>query len=94
MSVPHVDTVDNPAHCDFIKLRDVLLKYGPRLMALELKWSPALNGGPCACMGGRTHVDDLKEVTEDTLYEHFREHDLVKKGAGTYVTCLSFSGTT
>jgi hypothetical protein len=30
----------------------------------------------------RTHVDDLKEVTEDVLYERFREHDLVKKAGG------------
>ncbi|KAJ8043503.1 Septin-5 [Holothuria leucospilota] len=43
--------VENPAHCDFIKLRNMLI---------------------------RTHMQDLKDVTQDVHYENFRLQKIQK----------------
>ena len=53
--------VDNPAHCDFSSLRQVLLM---------------------------THLQDLKEITHDLLYEQYRTECLSKE-LGTQETVLN-----
>ena len=53
--------VNNDAHCDFNRLRTMLVRYAPPLEPPELLT-------PC-----RTHMQDLKEITEEHLYEMFRK---------------------
>ncbi|KAH6582713.1 hypothetical protein BASA61_008387 [Batrachochytrium salamandrivorans] len=48
-------SVDNPRHCDFSKLRYMLLN---------------------------SHLQDLKEVTPDILYEQYRTENLASKEDG------------
>lgn len=45
--------VDNEEHCDFVKLRQMLI---------------------------RTHMEELKETTSNTLYENYRSDKLVQMG--------------
>ncbi|KAJ7387129.1 Septin-4 [Desmophyllum pertusum] len=47
--------VENPEHCDFIKLRNMLI---------------------------RTHMQDLKDVTQEVHYENYRAERLSTKGQG------------
>ena len=45
--------VDNEEHCDFVKLRQMLV---------------------------RTHMEELKEHTQNTLYERYRSEKLMSMG--------------
>lgn len=47
--------VENPEHCDFIKLRNMLI---------------------------RTHMQDLKDVTQEVHYENYRAERLSRQGQG------------
>jgi cell division control protein 11 len=53
--------VDNEKHCDFSKLRYILLRYRVHFLAYLLYSS---------------HLQDLKEVTHEYLYENFRTERL------------------
>jgi cell division control protein 11 len=50
--------VDNPKHCDFTRLRYVLLS---------------------------SHLQDLKDITHDILYEHYRTEKLSREPNLRYV---------
>lgn len=53
--------VDNPKHCDFAKLRYILLS---------------------------SHLQDLKEITHDILYEQFRTERLSDEHTGYLVALI------
>lgn len=55
-----VAEVDNPEHCEFSKLRDMLI---------------------------RTHLQDLKDVTAESLYEEFRKEAVSRRGGGERERC-------
>jgi len=69
-----------------VKLRDVLIKYAAGSVSPDNDWACLLTLGarvaanpPPTHLPPRTHVNDLKEVTDIVLYERFREQDLAKR---------------
>lgn len=61
--------VDNEEHCDFVKLRQMLIRYGTPIVVF---WDSADLF--------RTHMEELKEKTSDGLYENYRSEKLMSMG--------------
>jgi septin 7 len=59
--------VDNEEHCDFVKLRQMLIRYETLMFYIWLILS-------------RTHMEELKEKTSDVLYENYRSEKLMSMG--------------
>ena len=72
--------VENPEHCDFIKLRTMLMyELGNYLSVILASWIP-INCFPIffALSNHSTHMQDLQEVTQDVHYENYRSERLAK----------------
>ena len=77
--------VDNEEHCDFVKLRQMLIRYiflsvpayfyfcrfYPRRVFPCVRW---------IMIDCRTHMEELKEKTSDVLYENYRSDKLMSMG--------------
>jgi septin 2 len=72
--------VENPEHCDFIKLRTMLMyELGNYLSVGVASWTP-INCFPIlfSLANHSTHMQDLQEVTQDVHYENYRSERLAK----------------
>ncbi|KAI5642577.1 septin domain-containing protein [Phthorimaea operculella] len=69
--------VENPEHCDFIKLRTMLMLYPWGVVEVE-------NPEHCDFIKLRTmlitHMQDLQEVTQEVHYENYRSERLARNG--------------
>lgn len=69
--------VENPDHCDFIKLRTMLmLVYYHILVGITWLGTLELMGIKWIYLIFRTHMQDLQEVTHELHYENFRSERL------------------
>ncbi|CDH59445.1 gtp binding protein [Lichtheimia corymbifera JMRC:FSU:9682] len=69
--------VDNPQHSDFARLRSALLRYVNKCPKL-LTPSNDINSSS----SGSSHLQDLKEITHDFLYENYRTEKLSRTVSG------------
>lgn len=69
--------VDNPQHSDFARLRSALLRYVNKCPML-LTPSNDINSSS----SGSSHLQDLKEITHDFLYENYRTEKLSRTVSG------------
>jgi septin 7 len=87
--------VDNEEHCDFVKLRQMLIRYSAFLplflspfclVCLSLRLTSHISeicfdyAGLWMVADYRTHMEELKEKTSDVLYENYRSDKLMSMG--------------
>lgn len=75
--------VDNESHCDFVKLRQMLIRYSSTKRGIC--WVEEFNHPPLASPSKRTHMEELKEFTNEVLYENFRTQKLSTSATGGYM---------
>jgi septin family protein len=68
--------VENPAHCDFIHLRSLLIKYGSLFIALLL----TADNNIIILLIIRTNLHDLVETSAIVHYHNYRMSKLYKPG--------------
>lgn len=85
--------VENIDHCDFIALRNLLIRYVlvMKHLALNVLFHlpvlKLLSASFHVSFSFRTHMQDLIDVTNDVLYENFRSDRLsVLTGGGASIT--------
>ena len=94
-------SVENKDHCDFVKLRTMLIRWANDLCATikiteadhEIHardahiliigfWLLGFQYNHQCCILHRTHMQDLKDYTQDVHYENFRKKKLLQTSPG------------